>query len=137
MIVTMDSTLSPATAMPSLAERRWACCVHLGALLLALLTSWLAGLAGALGAGVVAAVRPLDSEFVAAHARAAFNFNFSLFLYALGGLVLVVLTLGLGLLVVVPGALVLAVVWLVCSVRAAVAASEGKPYRYPFSLSIW
>lgn len=130
----LEGTLTQST---TLAERRWAAGVHIGALLLALLTSWGAGIAGALGAGAVALVRPMDSNFVANHAKEAFNFNLSLFIYALAGLVFGVLTLGLGFLVVLPLWLVLAVMWLVCSVIATMRAADGLTYRYPFTFRIW
>ena len=115
----------------SLAERQWATGAHAGALALALLTSWTAG-------------------FAAAHAREAFNFNLSMFLYAcavcLVGVLLLgatVLTLGLGLILTLPAGLVLlvavgaiAVMWLVCSVLAAIRAWNGEHYRYPLTLRL-
>ena len=134
----------------SQADRQWAAGAHLGALLLALLTSWTAGIAGMLAAGVVWLIKRDNSPFVAAHAREAFNFNLSMFLYAcavcLVGVLLLgatVLTLGLGLILTLPAGLVLlaavvaiAVMWLVCSVIAAVRAWNGEEYRYPLTLRL-
>jgi len=134
----------------SLADRQWAVGAHLGALLLALLTSWTAGFAGMLAAGLVWVLKRDSAPFVAAHAREAFNFNLSMFLYAcaicLVGVVLLgatVLTLGLGLILTLPAGLVLlaavaalAVLWLVCSVLAAVRAWNGEEYRYPLTLRL-
>lgn len=134
----------------SQADRQWAAGAHLGALLLALLTSWTAGIAGMLAAGVVWLIKRDSSPFVAAHAREAFNFNLSMFLYAcavcLVGVLLLgatVLTLGLGLILTLPAGLVLlaavaaiAVMWLVCSVIAAVRAWNGEEYRYPLTLRL-
>jgi len=134
----------------SLADRQWALAAHVAALTLALLTSWTAGFAGMLAAGAIWLLKRDESAFVAAHAREAFNFNLSMFLYAcavcvIGVLLLgaTVLTLGLGLILTLPAGLVLlvaiaaiAVMWLVCSVVAAVRAWNGEDYRYPLTLRL-
>ena len=134
----------------SLAERQWAAGAHVAALVLALLTSWTAGFAGMLAAGLVWLLKRDESPFIAAHAREAFNFNLSMFLYAcavcLVGALLVgatVLTLGLGLVLTLPAGLVLlvavgaiAVMWLVCGIVAAVRAWNGEDYRYPLTLRL-
>jgi len=131
-------------------QRQWAAAAHIAALVLALCTTWLAGIAGMLGAGAVYLLKRDDSPFVAGHAREAFNFNLSMFIYAvvacLVGVVLLgatVLTLGLGLILTLPAgiALVIAFVlvslaWLVCSVIAAMKAWSGEPYRYPFTIRL-
>lgn len=130
-------------------DRHWAAAAHVAALVLALCTSWLAGIAGMLGAGLVYLARR-DSPFVAQHAREAFNFNLSMFIYTLVafaiGIALLgatVLTLGLGLLLTLPAGIALllaialvAVLWLVCSIIAAVKAWNGEPYRYPFTIRL-
>lgn len=142
-------TIEHADVLDS-ADRQWAAGVHLGALLAAFVTHWFAGLAGALVAfGAWMLVRDRH-PFAGEHAREALNFNLTMFIGAcvaiLLGVVLVgatVLTLGFGALVTIPaGLLLLAVVaagalaWLVCSILAAIAGWEGKPYRYPFSLRL-
>jgi len=134
----------------SLADRQWAAGAHLAALVLALLTSWTAGFAGMLAAGVVYLLKRDDAPFAAEHAREAFNFNLSMFLYAcavcaVGFLLLgaTVLTLGIGLIVTLPAGLVLlaavaaiAVMWLVCSIIATIKAWNGEHYRYPLTLRL-
>ncbi|WP_374557922.1 DUF4870 domain-containing protein [Thermomonas sp.] len=131
-------------------DRLWAASAHGGALLLAFLTSWSAGIAGMLAALAVYFAKRGDSEFAATHAREAFNFNLTMFLLAcglviVGGLLVgaTVLTLGLGAIVTLPAGLLLvalavavAVSWLVCSVMATVKALNGEPYRYPFTLRL-
>lgn len=131
-------------------ERQWAAAAHIAALVLALCTSWAAGLAGMLGAGIVYLLKRDDSPFIADHAREAFNFNLSMFLYALVacaiGVLLfgaTVLTLGVGLLLTLPAGIVLllvvaavAVAWLVCSIIAALKAWDGQPWRYPFTIRL-
>ena len=136
---------------PSSGERQWAMFAHVLALVLALCTGWIAGAAGMLGAGIVWFLKRDASPFVAAHAREAFNFNFSMFLYAAIAAVIAfvlvgatVLTLGLGIILTAPAGLVLALVigavavmWLVCSLVAAVRAWNGQPYRYPLTLRLF
>ena len=144
-----DPSMPPRT-MPGQEERLWAASVHAGALVAALVTSWFAGVAGALVAlGVWFVVRGRH-PFATAHAREAFNFNLSMFIYTVVaviiGLLLIggtVLTLGLGLLVSLPAGLVLlavlaalAVAWLVFTIVAAVKAWDGQPYRYPLSIRL-
>lgn len=149
---TAQDPLAPATAGAGVRqdERLWAASAHTGALLLAFLTSWTAGVAGMLAGLAVYALKKGESDFIAAHAREAFNFNLSLFLavcaLALAGLLLVgatVLTLGLGAVLTLPAGIVLAVLavvvavgWLVCGLVATVKALNGEPWRYPFTLRV-
>lgn len=142
--------MSGVQATPTESERQWAMLAHVSALVLALCTSWIAGVAGMLGAGAVYLLKRDASPFVAAHAREAFNFNLSMFLYAAIaaaiGIVLVgatVVTLGLGVILTAPAALVLALVilaisllWLVCSIVAALKAWGGETYRYPLTIRL-
>lgn len=135
---------------PTASERQWAALAHLAALVLALLTSWIVGFAGVIGAGVIYLLKRDDSAFIAAHAREAVNFNLSMFLYAClafaAAVVLVgatVLTLGIGLIMTAPAGIALllvvaaiALLWLVCSIIATVKAWNGEPYRYPLTLRL-
>jgi uncharacterized protein len=144
----MEQTLY--TASPSLNERHWAAAAHLGALVLALMTSWLVGIAGVIGAGVVYLLKRDDSPFIAEHAREAVNFNLSMLLYACfavaAGIALVgatVLTLGFGLILTAPAGILLlvaiaaiALLWLVCSILATIKAWNGETYRYPLTLRL-
>lgn len=135
----------------STSDRQWATAAHVGALLAAALTSWSAGIAGAIAALVVWLLVRDKSTFATAHAKEALNFNVSMFLYAVVaaiiGVMLIgatVLTLGLGAIVTAPAGLVLAIAaglifltWLVCSIVAAFKAWEGQPYRYPLSIRLF
>ena len=86
-----------STTIPSPGERQWAAVAHVAALVLALCTSWVAGVAGMLGAGIVWLLKRDASPFVAAHAREAVNFNFSMFLYAaIAAVIAFVACIGLG-----------------------------------------
>jgi hypothetical protein len=81
-----------------------------------------------LGPLVVWLARREDSPFVAAHAKEALNFNISVLLGALVCTVLMLVFIG----IVLGTALFIA--WLVLILVAAIKASEGELYRYPFSL---
>ncbi|MFP7721901.1 DUF4870 domain-containing protein [Lysobacter sp. A3-1-A15] len=143
-----DSSL--VTTTPSTSERQWALAAHLAALLLALMTSWLVGVAGVVGALAVWLLKRDDSRFVADHALEAVNFNLSMLIYSCIavaiGIALVgisIITLGLGLLLTIPAGLMLlvavagiALLWLVGSILAMVAAWEGRAYRYPLSIRL-
>lgn len=131
-------------------DRLWAASAHVLALVLALLTSWVAGIAGVVGALVVWIIKRDDSPFVAEHAKEALNFNLSMFIYACAAAALAfvlvgatVLTLGLGIILTAPAGIVLAlavgaiaVLWLVCSIIATVKAFNGEHYRYPLTLRL-
>jgi uncharacterized Tic20 family protein len=152
MEASMQSTQQTAlqTLSPSLSDRQWAASAHFLALLLALMTAWMVGVAGIVGAGIVYLLKRDESSFVAEHAREAINFNLSMLLYSAAaialGLVLAgatVLTLGLGLIVTAPAGILLmamagaiAVMWLVCSLVAGFKAWNGEHYRYPLTLRL-
>lgn len=136
---------------PSLTDRQWAAAAHGAALLAALLTSWAAGVAGAVAAFAVWMLVRDRSVFASEHAKEAVNFNVSMLIYAcvawIVGFLLVgatLLTLGIGLLVTAPAGLLLllavgaiAVVWLVCSFIAVFKAFDGQPYRYPVTIRLF
>lgn len=130
----MDNTL--VTATPDASDRQWAAGAHLAALLMAFLTSWAAGIAGALGALVVWMLVRDKSSFAAEHAKEALNFNLSMFIYTVIGVLLVVFTLGIGIIVALPLWLLLGLAWLVLTVVAAFKAYDGQTFRYPFTIRL-
>ena len=146
----MQTSASIMSASPAGTDRHWAAMAHLSALLLALLTSWMAGVAGAVAALTVWLLKKDDSPFIAAHAREALNFNLSMLLYACAAGALAValvgatvLTLGIGLVLTLPAGIALAlagaaiaILWLACSVVAMVKAWNGETYRYPLTIRL-
>ena len=147
----METVAPPLeSSSPADTDRHWAAMAHLSALLLALLTSWAAGVAGAVAALVVWLLKKDGAPFVAEHAREALNFNLSMVIYACGAVAVfialvgaTVLTLGIGLILTLPAGILLAlacgaiaVLWLVCSVIATVKAWNGESYRYPLSIRL-
>ena len=113
-------------ASPTENERTWGMLAHLSAL--AGVVIWLLGCV--LGPLVVWLARRDQSEFVAAHAREALNFNITVVLAAVICLALMVVFVGF----ILGTALFIG--WLVLTLIAAIRASEGELYRYPFSLRL-
>ena len=131
-----DTTVIQAGA-PSISDRQWAAAAHAGALVAALLTSWMAGIAGAVAALIAWMLVRDKSAFAAEHAKEAVNFNLSMFIYAAVSVVLVIFTLGLGLVLAVPLWIVMALVWIVCTLVAAFKAYDGQSYRYPLTIRLF
>jgi len=113
-----------APAPPTENERTWGMLAHLSAL--AGLVMPLIGIV--LGPLAVWLARRDDSPFVAAHAKEALNFNLSVLLAAIACMLLMLVFVGFLL------GTALFVAWLVMTLVAAIKASEGETYRYPFSL---
>ena len=124
----MDGPNSPATlgSTPTEKERTWGMLAHLSAL--AGLVLPLIGIV--LGPLAVWLTRRDESEFVAAHAKAALNFNITVLLGALACLLLMLVFVGILL------GTALFVFWLAMTLIAAIKASEGQTYHYPFSLRL-
>lgn len=136
----MENTVQTSdgqVATPTLSDRQWAAGAHVSALVLALLTSWAAGIAGAVAAFVVWILVRDKSSFAAEHAKEALNFNISMFIYAAISVVLVIFTLGIGIIVALPVWVVLGLMWLVCSLIAAFKAYDGHMYRYPLTIRLF
>jgi len=113
-------------AAPTENERTWGMLAHLSAL--AGLVIPLIG--NVLGPLVVSIARSDQSAFVAAHAKEALNFNISVTLAAVLCALLMLVFVGFLL------GSALFIVWLVMTLIAAIKASEGAAYRYPFSLRL-
>jgi uncharacterized Tic20 family protein len=117
-------TNSPAhEAAPTENERTWGMLAHLSAL--AGLVMPLIGIV--LGPLVVSLARGDQSPFVAAHAKEALNFNITVLLAAVVCTLLMLVFIGFLL------GTALFIAWLVMTLIAAIKASEGHPYRYPFA----
>ena len=124
----MDGPNSPVTpgTVPTETERTWGMLAHLSAL--AGLVVPLAGIV--LGPLIVWVARRDESEFVAEHAKQALNFNITVLLGALACMLLMLVFIGFLL------GTALFIAWLVMTLIAAIKASEGHPYRYPFALRL-
>jgi uncharacterized protein len=114
--------------------RNWALAAHLSAFL----GAWIA--LAFVGPLVVWLLKREEHPYIDHHAREALNFNLSVLLYgvvlAILAIPIGVLTLGLGLLPVILLFGALALGWLVLTIIAAVAASNGEAYRYPLTVRL-
>ena len=122
----MAETATPtAPTTISKEERNWAMLAHLSGLL-----AFATLIGGILGPLVLWLIRKDDMTFAADQAKEALNFQISVFVAGLIAGVLCLVLIGfvlLGLLVVVD---------LILVIVAAVKASEGVSYRYPFNLRL-
>jgi uncharacterized protein len=122
-----DPNSSPVSgAVPTENERTWGMLAHLSALV-GLVIPLIGNVLGPLGVSIA---RADQSAFVAAHAKEALNFNISVTLAAVVCALLMLVFIGF----LLGSALFIA--WLVMTLIAAIKASEGVAYRYPFSLRL-
>ena len=121
-----ESKPAASSSSPTQEERTWGMVAHLSAFAVFVFP---------LGGNIIAPLivwlaRRDTSAFVEAEAREALNFNISV---SLGWIVCGLLTFAL---IGIPVGVVLFLCWLVMTIIAAVKASEGVGYRYPFSLRL-
>jgi uncharacterized Tic20 family protein len=124
----MSESTDPAAsgAAPTENERTWGMLAHLSAL--AGLVLPMIGIV--LGPLAVWLARRDQSAFVTAHAKEALNFNITVLLAAVACMLLMLVFIGF----LLGAALFIA--WLVMTLIAAIKASEGAIYHYPFALRL-
>ena len=103
-------------------ERNWGVIAHLSGFVAA----WFA--LGFIGPLLVMLIQGPRSPFVRQHAVEALNFNLSALIYAVVSAVLIVVFIGFLMLAAVG------LLYLVTTILAAMAASRGEQYRYPFTI---
>ena len=110
------------TAIPITAEsRNWAVVGHLSAFIQFI------GIPAFIGPLVVWLIRK-DDPYAADQAREALNFNLSILIYLILSFLAIILLVGL---ILIPLVLI---AWFVLTIVAAVNASNGTTYRYPFTI---
>jgi uncharacterized Tic20 family protein len=119
-LMTYADSPSPLAARSG-SDRLWSVLCHLSFFFGLALISFLFPL-------VVFLVMRDESGYVGLHAREALNFHLSILLYAVCCAPLCLIVIGFPLLVVIG------VVGIVCSLIAAVRASEGAAYHYPATI---
>jgi len=102
-------------------ERLWATLIHLSGFIL--------GFVGPLIGFLVVGDR---GPFVRAHAATALNFQISVIIYSIALTIVTVITLGFGGLLFIPFGIAFAVFM----VLAAVAANQGRYYKYPLTIEM-
>jgi len=118
----MNETLHPHSAHLAETDRNWAVAAHLSGFVAA----WIA--LGFLGPLTVMLVAGNTSPFVRRHAVEALNFNLSVLIYIAVSVVAMLVLVGF---VMLP---IVGLVYLVTTIQAALAASRGEDYRYPFTI---
>ena len=115
----------PATS-PTAVERNWAVAAHVSGLIAACFF----GIGAVLAPLIIWLVKRDEMPFVADQAREALNFQVTMLLIGFVCWLLVFVLIG------IPMLFVLGVFDLVCCILAAIKASEGVAYRYPFALRL-
>lgn len=124
---------SSARPLSSSEERTWAIFAHLSAPIAFLLS---AGSLNFLGPLIIWAIFKDRSPLVRTASAGSFNFNVSIWIVnAVAGL-LAVVTLGFGLLIAIPVWITTFVVAAIMHIMAAIKASNGESYTYPFQIPI-
>ncbi len=126
----MNETTSPVVSA-SAEDRNWALAAHLSTF-----SFFFSGIGMVLGPLIIWLVKRDQSAFVAQHAREALNFNITVALAFVLLLVFTLGTFGIGIVLAWPAALALFIAWIAFPIIAAVRASEGREYRYPFTLRL-
>ncbi|HEY0179632.1 MAG TPA: DUF4870 domain-containing protein [Dokdonella sp.] len=121
----------PPPASSSSDDRTWALIAHLSAF-----SFFISGIGCVLGPLIVWLVKRDTLPFAADQAKEALNFNLTLAIAFVALLVLTVATFGIGIVLAWPIGVALFVAWFVLTIVAAVKASEGVAYRYPFALRL-
>jgi uncharacterized Tic20 family protein len=118
-------------------ERQWAMIAHLSALLGGVVTGgWGHSMACFIGPLIVWLIKKDTLPFVDDQGKEALNFNITVLIVFVLLALFSVMTLGIGLLIAVPAYLVVALLWLVFTIVAAIKSHEGVAYRYPFALRL-
>jgi uncharacterized protein len=112
-------------------EKQWAMYCHLAAFL-----GYLVFLMSFLGPLLVWQLKKDTSRFVDFHGKESLNFQLNMFGYAVLMILFAIATCGIGAILVVPLFSVLAIYVIVMPIVAAVKASNGETYRYPFILRV-
>jgi uncharacterized Tic20 family protein len=129
----MDDERNGVPPKPAADSRNLAMGAHLSALVGALL----GGLPAFLGPLLVwLAARNNHDGFAEEHAKEALNFQILTVLLGVAVVLIGVLTLGLAFLVALLLFIPALIVWLIFIIQAAMAASAGRPYRYPINVRL-
>ena len=115
------SQVQPVRTVQTSSDRLWSVLCHLSYFFGFALLSFLFPL-------TVFLVMRSDSPYVTHHAKEALNFHLSILIYALCCVPLCFIVIG------VPLLIIIGLGGLICSIVAAVKASDGVFYQYPFAI---
>jgi uncharacterized protein len=118
----MDVPPAPGVAGPTPEQRNWAMIAHLSAF------AMFVGVPSFVGPLVIWLMKREEHPFIAEHGREALNFNISVLIYLIVAGILVLVLVGFLLMIAIG------IAWLVVTIQAAIAASNGQTYRYPATI---
>lgn len=74
------------------------------------------------------------TDFEKRHGTESMNFQLTMLIFTVGASVFSLVTFGLGLIIVLPAAFALGIAALIFMILGAVAANDGREFRYPLSI---
>ncbi len=74
------------------------------------------------------------TDFDKRHATESMNFQLTMLVFSVAATIFSIVTLGIGLLIVVPAGIALGIAALIFMIMGAVAAGDGREYRYPLTI---
>ena len=121
---------APVKGKSSLAM--WA---HLAPLIAGVVSIWLIVAAFLLWLpGLLVRNSATATDFEKRHATESMNFQLTLLIFSVSAAVFSIATIGIGLLIVVPAAIAVGIAALIFMILGAVAANDGREYRYPLTI---
>ncbi len=109
--------------------------VHLAPLIAAVVAIWLTVVAFLLWLpGLLIRNSATSTEFEKRHATESMNFQLTILIFTVVAVVFSIATLGIGVLIVVPASIAVSIAALIFMILGAVAANEGREFRYPLSI---
>ena len=130
-----EASAAEKVAEPVRSKSNLAMWVHLAPLIAAVVSIWLIVAAFLLWLpGLLVRNSATATDFEKRHATESMNFQLTMLIFIAVGFVFSVATLGIGVLLVVPAGLALGLAALIFMIIGAVAANEGREFRYPLSI---
>ena len=125
-----EQTPAPVKGKSSLAM--W---VHLAPLIAGVVSIWVIVAAFLLWLpGLLVRNSATATDFEKRHATESMNFQLTLLIFSASAVVFSIATIGIGLLIVVPAAIAVGLAALIFMILGAVAANEGREFRYPLTI---
>src|SRR5262249_29584682 len=100
------------------------------------MTGYIFGLGCFIGPLIIWLIKKDSLPLVNDQGKEALNFNITLAIFGLVLLTLSVVTLGVGIVIAIPAGVIAGIAWIVLTIIAAIKASEGVAYRYPFTIRL-
>ena len=112
-------------------DRNYAAMIHVGTVAAAIFSG---GFLDIIVPAIAYVVFKDKSAFLKDHVKQQLNFQLTNLLVLAVAVIVSVMTLGVGLIVAIPAVVLFFVTDIVCSIRAALAATRGEEYHFPFAI---